>query len=138
MPLRKWITERFAPRPLGEAGEQAAVGFLRRLGYKIIATRHRMRYGEVDIIAVDDSTVVFVEVKTRRDTSRGRPADAVDARRQSRLTNAALAFLKSHDLLEYASRFDVVEVAWPTNQKRPTIHHIQDAFPAVGRGQMYK
>jgi putative endonuclease len=48
-----------------------------------------------------------------------------------------LAFLKSHGLLEYASRFDVIEVIWPEEARRPTIRHIRDAFPAAGRGQFY-
>jgi putative endonuclease len=135
--LRTWFTERLTPHSLGEQGERSATRFLKRLGYKIITTRHRLRYGEVDIIAVDHETVVFVEVKTRRDASLGRPAEAVDAHRQARLTHAALAFLKSNGLLENASRFDVIEVIWPKGQKRPQINHLIDAFPAVGRGQLY-
>ena len=137
MPFAQWLAGKFVPRSFGEEGERAAARFLKRLGYKIITTRHRQRYGEVDIIAVDGQTVVFLEVKSRRDASLGRPAEAVDENRQARLTQAALAFLKSHGLLEYASRFDVVEVVWPQDQKRPTITHIRDAFPAVGRGQLY-
>jgi len=122
---------------LGERGERAAVRYLKRLGYKIVFTRHRQRHGEVDIIAVVGQTVVFVEVKTRRDASQGRPAEAVDAKRQGRLTRAALAFLKSHGLFEYASRFDVVEVIWPDGQKRPEIQHLPNAFPAIGLGQLF-
>jgi len=152
MPLPLWLERRLGPlkrRPirrgpftlghttLGERGERAAAGYLKRLGYKIVFTRHRQRYGEVDIIAVDGKTVVFVEVKTRRDASRGRPAEAVDFHRQSRLTRAALAFLKSHGLLEHASRFDVVEAIWPEGQKRPAIRHMPNAFPAVGHGQLF-
>jgi len=125
------------PLALGEQGERAAASYLKRLGYKIVFTRHRRRYGEIDIIAVDDKTVVFVEVKTRRNASQGRPANAVDFHRQSRLTRAALAFLKSHGLLQHASRFDVVEVIWPEGQKRPQIRHLPNAFPAVGHGQLY-
>lgn len=127
----------FRPKTLGEHGEQAAARYLKRQGYKIVFTRHRQRYGEVDVIAVDRKTVVFVEVKTRRDTSRGRPAEAVDRERQQRQTRAALAFLKSHGLLEYASRFDVVEVVWPPDQKRPAIRHLKNAFEAVGQRQMF-
>ena len=137
MPLRAWLTKRLTPLSLGEQGERHAAQFLRRLGYKIITSRHRLRYGEVDIIAVDSQTVVFVEVKTRRDASLGRPAEAVDLKRQTRLTHAALAFLKSHSLLENPSRFDVIEVIWPKDQKQPAVNHLKDAFPAVGRGQMY-
>ena len=137
MPIRDWLQARFATPTLGERGERAAARKLRRLGYRIVTTRHRQRYGEIDIIAVDGQTVVFVEVKTRRSQRHGEGAEAVDTNRQARLTRAALAFLKAHGLLEYASRFDVVEVLWPDDAKQPTIRHIQDAFPAVGRGQMY-
>jgi len=141
MTLRAWLQERITPLSLGERGERAAAKMLRRLGYHVLTTRRRHRYGEIDIIAVDNSTdgrtVVFVEVKTRRSDQLGRPAEAIDATRQARLTRAALAFLKSHGLLEYASRFDVIEVIWPASARRPTIRHIRDAFPAVGRGQFY-
>ena len=137
MPLSAWIQQRLRPLTLGELGERAAARFLKRLGYQIVLTRHRLRYGEVDIIAVDGQTVVFVEVKTRRTESQGRAADAVDAKRQARMTRAALAFLKSHGLLEYSSRFDVVEVIWPTGQKRPEINHLQSAFNAAGKGQLF-
>jgi putative endonuclease len=135
--LRTWLEERIRQPTLGERGERAAAKHLRRLGYKLIATRRRHRYGEIDIIAADGRTVVFVEVKTRRDEQLGRPAEAIDVTRQARLTRAALAFLKSHGLLEYACRFDVVEVIWPEGERRPTIRHLRDAFPAVGRRQFY-
>ena len=125
------------PRSLGERGEQAAARHLRRHGYHVLARRMRHRYGEVDIIAVDKKTVVFVEVKTRRDEQLGRGAEAVDATRQGRLTRAALAYLKAHDLLEYASRFDVVEVIWPAERRRPEIRHLKDAFQPVGQGQLF-
>lgn len=131
--LRSW----FAPKSLGERGELAAARSLRGSGYRIVTTRLRRRFGEVDIIALDGQTVVFVEVKTRRLGLTTQPAEAVDIHRQRRLTRAALAFLKGHGLLEYPSRFDVVEVIWPEGQKHPTIRHIVDAFPAAGRGQMY-
>ena len=137
MTLRAWLQERIQLLSLGERGERAAARLLRRLGYHVVTTRRRHRYGEIDIIAVDGQTVVFVEVKTRRSDQFGRPAESIDAARQARLTRAALAFLKSHGLLEYASRFDVIEVIWPAEAQRPTIRHIRDAFPAVGRGQFY-
>ena len=132
-----WLRQRLQPLTLGERGERCAARFLRRRGYKVLFTRHREHYGEIDIVAVDGQTVVFVEVKTRRHQEKGRPAEAVDAHRQARLTRAALAFLKSHRLLEYPSRFDIIEVVWPAGQKRPSIQHLQNAFPAVGRNQLY-
>lgn len=137
MAITAWLKRRLEPLSLGERGEHAATKFLKRRGYKIVFTRHRQRYGEVDIIAVDGQTIVFAEVKTRRDASLGRPAEAVDSERQQRQTRAALAFLKSHGLLEYASRFDVIEVVWPSEKKRPDIRHIKNAFEAVGRRQLF-
>ena len=135
--IRRWLQSRFTPPTFGEQGERAAARFLRKLGYQIVTTRHRLRYGEIDVIALDGQTVVFVEVKTRRTDRPGEGAEAVNAERQARLTRAALAFLKGHGLLEYASRFDVVEVLWPEGRKCPEIRHLVDAFPAVGKGQMY-
>jgi putative endonuclease len=135
--LRSWLEERLREPTFGERGERAAAKHLRHLGYALIATRRRHRYGEIDIIAVDGRTVVFVEVKTRRSEQFGRPAEAIDATRQARLTRAALAFLKSHGLLEYACRFDVIEVIWPEGDRRPTLRHLIDAFPAAGKGQFY-
>jgi putative endonuclease len=106
---------------------------------RIVETRSRSRYGEVDIVAVDGRTIVFVEVKTRRSQSHGRPADAVDQVRRQRLTRAALAYLKAHGLLEYAARFDVVEVIWPAGQRRPSVvRHYRNAFEAVGHGQFFR
>lgn len=127
----------FRPKPLGERGEIVAARFLKKLGYRIATTRLRQRYGEIDIIAVDGRTVVFVEVKTRRLDLTTQPAEAVDRTRQQRLTRAGLAFLKYHNLLEYASRFDILEIIWPADAQKPEIRHIVDAFPAAGHGQMY-
>src|SRR5690606_38992869 len=106
-------------------------------GYRVVTTRLKQRYGEIDIVAVDGQTNVFVEVKTRRLASTTQPAEAVDHTRQQRLTRAALAFLKYHGLLEYPSRFDVIEIVWPADSTVPEIRHIIDAFPAAGCGQMY-
>jgi putative endonuclease len=124
-------------RSLGRRGERAAERYLRRLGYKIVARSARGRMGELDLVAVDRRTVVFVEVKTRRSHEAGHPADAVGPNKQRRLTRLALAYLKRHDLLEHASRFDVVAITWPKDARKPTIEHIQNAFEAVGRGQMF-
>jgi putative endonuclease len=124
-------------RSLGQRGERAAERYLRRLRYKIVARRERGRLGEIDLVAVDGRTVVFVEVKTRRSHHSGHPAEAVGPQKQQRLTRLALAYLKRHELLECASRFDVLAITWPAEARRPTIEHIKNAFEAVGRGQMF-
>ncbi len=122
-------------RWFGDRGERAAARHLRRAGMRIIVRNYRTSQGEVDLIARDGDTVVFVEVKARR---RGVPAEAVTPEKQRRLTDAALHFLRRHRLLECPSRFDVVAIVWPDSGRAPAIEHIRDAFPAVGRGQMYR
>jgi putative endonuclease len=127
----------FPPQSLGQRGERAAARYLRGLGYKIVARGQRAVVGELDIIAVDGRTVVFVEVKTRQGTDGGHPADAVHPEKQRRLTRTALAWLKRHGLLGHACRFDVVAVTWPPGQRRPWIEHFKSAFEAVGPSGMY-
>ena len=132
-----WRREWFRRRTLGERGEAAAARYLKRLGYKIVARGERGRLGEIDLIAIDGRTVVFVEVKTRQSQDAGHPADAVDADKQRRLTRLAMAFLKRHGLLEYPVRFDIVAVTWPDDRRRPAIEHFRGAFEAQGRESMF-
>jgi putative endonuclease len=131
--IRQW----WRPRSLGQRGEDAACRYLKRRGYKVVARGDRGGIGELDIVAVDGRTVVFVEVKTRRSHETGHPAEAVDQHKQQRLTRAALSFLKRHDLLECSSRFDVIAVTWPPSQKQPDIEHLENAFEATGTRQMF-
>ena len=122
-------------RWFGDRGERLAGRHLRRAGMRIIVRNYRTPQGEVDLVCRDGDTVVFVEVKTRRF---GEPAEAVTPEKERRLTLAALHFLKRHRLLEHSARFDIVAVVWPDAAKAPAIEHIRDAFPAVGRGQMFR
>jgi putative endonuclease len=138
MSLKTWLADRFRPLSFGEQGERHAARFLRRLGYRIVATRKRLRYGEIDIVAVDGQTLVFIEVKTRRTDAGIAPAEAVNDLRRRRMSRAAVAFLKTHSLLDYPARFDIVEVIWPAVARRPVIRHHPNAFPAEGQGQFYR
>jgi putative endonuclease len=122
---------------LGEEGERAAARFLRRKGFRIVERRARNRYGEIDLVALDGETIVFVEVKTRGAADRGAPFDAVTPDKQRTLTRAAMAYLKRQGWLERRCRFDVVSVVWPDGAARPEIEHFAHAFEAVGRGQFY-
>ncbi len=137
MGLRSWLAERFPPKSLGRRGEDVAARFLKRSGYRILARGLDSRLGELDIIAVDGRTIVFVEVKTRSSTDAGHPADAIDLTKQRRMTQAALAYLKSHGLLQHAARFDVVAITWTEKARRPTIEHYKNAFSPVGAGQFF-
>jgi putative endonuclease len=128
----------FPKRTLGQRGEAAAARFLRWRGYKIIARSDRLkRRDELDIVAVQGRTIVFVEVKTRSSADQGQPTEAVDAAKQRRLTRLAVTFLKRHRLLEYPARFDVIAITWPSGKWRPRIEHIQNAFEAAGQWEFY-
>lgn len=101
-----------APSPdprhaFGRRGEDAAAEFLRRRGLEVLARNVRTAFGEIDLVALDGDVVVFVEVKARR---RGGALEAVDARKQKRLSRLALVFLAKAGWLDRAARFDVVAV----------------------------
>ena len=95
---------------LGKHGEDIAADYLKRSGYSIITRNYRRRFGEIDIVASKDSTLVFVEVKTRRSTAFGSCFEAVDARKQRQLTKIAQDYLSRHSLFHVNARFDVVAV----------------------------
>lgn len=103
----------------------------------IVARGYQDKFGEIDLIAVDGETIVFVEVKTRTSDHAGLPAEAVDDVKQQHLTKTALGYLKWHRLTECSARFDVVAITWPTNAKRPQIEHFDNAFEPVGRFQIF-
>jgi putative endonuclease len=124
-------------RWFGTRAERAAARFLRRLGYHIVARNYTCPHGELDLVAADGRTVVFVEVRSTAADDTSRPAASVDALKQRRLTDLALHFLKEHRLLNHAARFDVLALSWPAGRRAPAIVHYRNAFEAVGRFQMY-
>jgi putative endonuclease len=124
-------------RWFGSRSERAAVRFLRRLGYRIVARNRRYPEGEFDLIAVDGATAVFVEVRSTESADIERAVVSVDLAKQRRLTRLALRFLQEKRLLEHSARFDIIAIAWPANQSQPRIVHYPNAFEAVGKFQMY-
>lgn len=129
-----------ATETTGKRGEQAAARLLRQRGLVIVAENEADRGGEIDLIAVDRQTrtVVFIEVKTHSSPKPGHPAERVDEHKQSRVTRAALRYLRRKQLLGVSARFDVVAVWWPSGLPTPTrIEHYESAFDAVGQYQFY-
>lgn len=122
---------------LGQKGERRAASFLSKKGIKVLARGVANPFGEIDLVALDGDTIVFVEVRTRRTTDAGHPAETITPQKQSRLTRAALAYLKQNKLLDHRSRFDVVAILWPDGSKSPQIEHYKNAFEPVGLGQFY-
>ena len=92
-PRSPTAVSRLLGRLFGDRAERAAASYLKRLGYRVLTRGYRIREGEVDLIAIDGRTIVFVEVKARRG---GSPAEAVTPEKQRKLTLAALHFLKRH------------------------------------------
>ena len=120
-----WLNKLF-----GNRGERLAARFLKLQGYQIIARQARNRFGEIDLIALDNETIVFVEVKTRSSHSAGHPAEAVTLRKQRQMTKAALAWLRGKNLTERSCRFDVVAITLG-DQSKPRIEHLKNAFEAA-------
>jgi putative endonuclease len=95
---------------LGKTGEALAAEELERLGYAILDRRYRTRHGEIDIIARDGETIVFVEVKVRRTGEKGTAAEAVTPHKQRRLVSMAVDYLSRHGFQARPCRFDVVTI----------------------------
>lgn len=94
---------------LGHAGEQAAAGYLESLGYRILQRNLRGPAGEIDIVALDGTTFVFIEVKARRNRRYGSALAAVDARKRARLRAAAADFLQ-FVAPQATARFDILAI----------------------------
>jgi putative endonuclease len=94
----------------GKTGEDRAVDELERLGYAVLARRYRTKHGEIDIVARDGETTVFVEVKARATAEFGTAAEAVTRRKQLQLASMARDYIARNELADTACRFDVVAI----------------------------
>ena len=114
----------------GKIGEDLACRELEGRGYAILARRYRQRAGELDIIARDGPTVVFIEVKAREGREFGDAVEAVTRLKRRRMTRVALEYLVRHRLTQCPCRFDVVSIHMENEQ--PVIELYQNAFSANG------
>jgi len=110
----------------GRDGERLAERYLQQKGYKLVERNYRCRGGEVDLILLDRKVIVFVEVKTRSDHEFGSPLEAVEARKQKKMIQAAQFFLNQKGLHNREARFDVIGISWVGQQ--PAVEHIENAF----------
>ena len=113
---------------LVKMGEDLACAELERLGYAILDRRYRTRFGEIDIIAREGETTVFVEVKTRVGEQFGGGAEALTTWKQRRITQMAVDYLARHRLHDRPCRFDVVIIEM--DEGRPRIQVYAHAFDA--------
>ena len=114
---------------LGREGEAAAREHLLAQGYGEIVSNYRCSLGEIDLVVLDGDTVVFVEVKSKRGTFRGRPEEMLTAAKRRRLTLLARFFLARRHWQGRPARFDVVTVDWEEGG-RGRLTHYRNAFPA--------
>jgi putative endonuclease len=112
---------------LGRWGEQAVAEWLEQQGYRLLARNWRRREGELDLVAMEGTTLVFIEVKTRRSESFGAPEESVDERKQRQLALLAQRYLDENATLAFDQcRFDVVVV--DLTGSCPRFRHYRNAF----------
>ncbi len=111
---------------LGERGEDVAGAYLTRHGYEILARNFRCRHGEIDLVAIREGVIVFVEVKTRRSERAGTGTEAVVHHKRRRLLQAARYFLALRGLTAAPCRFDVISLKVDPGGAR--VRHVRNAF----------
>ncbi|MFQ6038392.1 MAG: YraN family protein [Candidatus Aminicenantales bacterium] len=115
------------PHELGRLGEEIALQYLQSKGYRIAEKGFRLPIGEIDIIAYDKDTLVFVEVKARMQTGLGLPEESVTPKKQEQIRKVASGYLARHDLEDVACRFDVISLTFNDTGSH-TLSHLVDAF----------
>jgi len=111
---------------LGKFGEDLAFKEIKRLGYKKILRNYRCPLGEVDLVAIDGDTLVFIEVKTRKGRSLSYAKEAVNAKKRRQLSKVALFYMKTNNLNGVRARFDVVAVSLAGGEQQ--VELIRNAF----------
>jgi len=113
-------------RKRGQQGEELAVDFLKKKGYRVLERNFRYERGEIDIVAEDREALVFVEVKSRRTRTFGEAEDAVTILKRRRLRRIAEGYLFTHNIESKACRFDVIGIQF--DGERADIRHYENAF----------
>jgi putative endonuclease len=121
------IAASLSPYQLGKLGEEIAQKYLRRKKYKIITKGFRWHRGEIDVIALNKETLVFVEVKARGPGSLGLPEESVNPKKQRQVRKIAEAYLVLNKLEDVACRFDVISLVFDETGAY-SISHIKEAF----------
>jgi len=117
---------------LGRRGERVAVRHLKRRHYRIIGRNYRCSLGEIDLIAGDGDTLVFVEVKTRASHQLQDPSETAGPVKWRRVERAARHFLARKAKADGPCRFDLVTVLWPSGGS-PVVEHFEDAYQPRGQ-----
>lgn len=111
----------------GKQGELLALKFLKKKGYHILDTNYRTRYGEIDIIGKRKNSLVFFEVRTKKNLSYGYPEESISAKKASHLRNAAYYYIRTHDNLPEFWRIDFIAVELDDKMKARRIELVESA-----------
>lgn len=130
--LSRLLARAWPWRRRGAAGEWLACRHLEARGFRILHRNFRCRSGEVDVVARDGSTTVFVEIKQRRGAQHGEGYEAVTLGKRRRIVRAAKLYAAAHGLTESPLRFDVISID-TERPAHPRIRHDQGAFDSDGR-----
>jgi len=125
--LGRWLRSRLSTQAAGQAAEDLAGRFLEQRGMRLVARNYRCRGGEIDLIARDGKTLVFIEVRLRRHAGYGGAGSSITATKQGRIVLAARHYLVEHDAGNDDCRFDCVLLSGTTENE---IEWIRDAFAA--------
>ena len=112
---------------LGAFGEQVATEYLKNRGYEILQLNYRCSVGEIDIVARDGDSLVFVEVRTRSSRQFGTPEESVTPAKQAKLIELAESYLQEHQISNQTWRIDVVAVEVDRHNKISRIELIENA-----------
>ena len=115
-------------KDIGTLGEDISKNFLVNLGYKILERNFRCKCGEIDLIALHNGYVCFIEVKTRYGTKYGVPAESVTYSKQKKIYKTAQIYISQKKIIDINFRFDVIEVTLNSDNNDFLVNHIEDAF----------
>ncbi|MFA6295746.1 MAG: YraN family protein [Patescibacteria group bacterium] len=112
---------------IGDLGEKLACDHLKKLNYIILDKNYHSRFGEIDIIAKDKNTIVFVEVKTRTNLYFGQPQEAVDFFKLKKMAKTIYNYISLNNIRD-AIRIDVVAIELNMKTRRASLRHFKDAL----------
>lgn len=112
---------------LGESGERLAADYLQKQGYEIVDRNVRRREGEMDLVAVDDDTLVFVEVKVRRPGGTGKAAESLSEAKKKRLSNLAMAYAADNPGRPESLRIDLIAIDLKVDGSVGSVQHVKSA-----------
>lgn len=113
----------------GKKGEDIACGYLKKNGYRVLNRNYKTNVGEIDIVATDEHTLIFIEVKSRTSENFGFPSEAVGRWKRDKINQVASQYIKKFMLYGVDVRFDVIEVYLAENR----VNHIENAFDSYLR-----